>query len=142
MPLILITIKLLSNKVISGYFSYVKGSNSVTLNLDKYLTVPLFIRTKTSDSQYYSTVKVHHLSWLNLTMYKVGNEIYTIIDENDLIPVNCAYPQVQKVCGDNSLGSFATKEQYQILWNYMHKNNILNVLKKKEFLTTDAGKPY
>ncbi len=135
-----ITIKLLSNKAISGYFSYLKDGNSITLNLDKYLTIPLFVRAKTSDSQFYSTVKVHYLSWLNLSKYKIGNEIYTVLDDNDIVPTNFHFSDLQKVCGKYDFGNFATKAQYQKLWDYMHKNNILNNLKKKEFLSSDEIK--
>ncbi len=128
-------VKLIANTPISGNMSV--SGNEIKISLSNYLQIPLYIRSSSKDYTYESTLRLKHTKFANLKKYYIGGIKYTVLDKNEILNKNASARDVIKICS-NINEPLATRAQYQILWNYLQKNNKLDELEKKVFLASDG----
>ena len=101
---------------------------------------PVFIRVSDVNSDIVSTIKLSHHDLSQSKTYDINNKDFTVID-NEILNQNDNGWDIRNKCRLPNT-HLATKEEYQDLWNYLSKSDLLNTLDYQQFLSSDGPRSY
>tara|TARA_Y100000588_G_C14251710_1_gene923689 strand:+ start:632 stop:2227 length:1596 start_codon:yes stop_codon:yes gene_type:complete len=118
----------------------VNSEGNISLLYKKIPNCPVFVRVSDVNSDIFSTIKLSRHDFSQSKSYDINNKKFTVLD-SELLNQNDNGWDIRNKCRLPNK-HLATKEEYQELWNYLSKNELLDTLDYQQFLSSDGPRSY
>ena len=112
----------------------------ITLTYSTIPDCPVFLRASETGSNEFATIKIPRHGFAESTSYAIDNKKFTVLNTQLLNKKDNGWG-IRKQCNLPNT-HLATKDEYQMLWDYLSEADLLNTLERQYFLSSDGPRSY
>lgn len=112
----------------------------ITLTYSTIPDCPVFLRASETGSNEFATIKIPRHGFAESSSYVIDNKKFTILNTQLLNEKDNGWG-IRKQCNLPNT-HLATKDEYQMLWDYLSEADLLNTLERQYFLSSDGPRSY